>query len=225
MDNQKSFIYWLITIVIVIAAAALGAFFYIQSEDEETVPLANQNTGNTNTTNSNTSADLNANTAASESPSLTPQSIDDYATLTLGTCVDDLFSDDYDRFEAFSNTFDELHPELQAISAGSACELSNGMETVSFSHQDSTGSARQTIAVFDADGNYVNETMDFYCPTLGDLLAPHIQSLNSGYLKVYCWSGDGAIARYEEFEISLDDFTFEQTVSEEGEDVELEYYL
>ncbi|MBU1074674.1 hypothetical protein KJ705_01175 [Patescibacteria group bacterium] len=223
MKNQKKFVYWVIVVLIsIIVVGLVGIVWYYGSSNDTELYINPAITNSTNTKTTNT----DTNTAMAPL-NLAPQAIENPEILTLETCIDDLLSEDTDLYDVWETAFAELHPKLSAVYAGSFCELSNGIALITYSHQDKTDDykAGQTIIAFDKDREYVNETKQFYCPTLGDLLAPHFKSLENGILSVYCWSGDAAIGRYEEFRMNLNDFLFEKTVSEEGEDVTLETYL
>ncbi len=211
--------------IVVIALLMVGAAWYYEANRDTNQAAVSVNAPTqTNTNAAITNGRTNSNTAA---VALTLVTIEDTASLTLKNCVDDLATSDMEKYDFLKSLYAGFHPELSVTDAGSYCEFSNGMKIVSFAYQALDGEATpgQSIAVFDADNNYINETADFYCPTLGDLLTPHFKSLNEGMLTLYCWSGDGAIGRYEEYSLNLSDFSYEKTISEESEDVTLESML
>ncbi|MDD5040444.1 MAG: hypothetical protein PHY34_04825 [Patescibacteria group bacterium] len=219
MNNQKGFVHWVI--VILISGMAVGcvaaAWYYEKNKDvsgsAESAPIKTIN---------------NKNSQSSREPlHLTTQPIMNPNTLSITACQNNLQEEDANLYEIKKNVLQKLHPELQAINAGSLCTLSNGMTLLTYSYQetDAPNEDSKGITVFDENDQYVNELKSLNCTMLGDNLAPHIKSLVSGTLKAYCWSSDAAIKRYEEFNISLTNFTAIKTVSEEGSQISLENYL
>ena len=229
MKNQRGFIHWAIMVLVIVIAVSLVAIaWYYEANNSSHNNSKNETVtynvnANTNSTNTNTN-EANVN---STPVSLNPVTIDNVTALTLKNCIDNLAEDDLVKYDFLKFLYAGFHPELSVAEAGSYCEFSNNMKIVSFSYQlaEEPVTSGQSMAVFDADNNYINETSNFYCPTLGDLLTPHFKSLSEGVLASYCWSSDGAVGRYEEYNLNLADFSYEKTKSEEGENITLENML
>lgn len=145
------------------------------------------------------------------------------------SCIDSLFFYSKEKIEAgeyeegesdytlWKERFAELYPELDVYDAGAYCELEGGQKLISFSYFDPSiesdkplDQGGQMIILFDENDNKLKATEGFYCPTLGDLGYPTLESLEEGMVTMSCNSGDAGQIVKKMYQLKLESFEYEE---------------
>lgn len=160
------------------------------------------------------------------------QNINEKIELTQNTnnCVKNLESSDPNKFLIFKEKYTKLHPEYKpdSIYIYSYCSLSGETQLISVSFfknysgkwdgmtKDTSG---QSIVLFDKNNDFIRETKDLYQHTLGDLVPPEIESVDSKKAIFSFSSGDAGFFTKQTYELNLEDFIYIliEKISNEGD--------
>ena len=162
-------------------------------------------------------------------------------TKDIVTCIQKIETQDPNKYSLLKEKYTAAHPEYKpdSIYIYSYCPMKNGSQLVSISFfKNYSGkwegltkdTAGQSLALFDKDNNLHMETKDFFQRTLGDLVPPEIESVDSKKAIFSFSSGDAGFFTKQTYELNLEDFSYIliEKISNEGDVPDLptsgEYY-